>query len=152
MRFYVRLDGALGADHVTFLAMHDATDGKDLRMGGQDSVLMFNRELDDATLPEMSPAGTALSVAPTTGAWHCIEVAIDGTARTLQTYVDGSAVAALAVGAQPTPNVDTQWLQDKAWGPKLQDARFGWESYGNAADTVWFDDVAIGPTRVGCGG
>ena len=39
-RFYLRLSTALTSDHATFLAMHDTTSSSDLRMGGQDGVLM----------------------------------------------------------------------------------------------------------------
>ncbi|MFE9955301.1 hypothetical protein [Micromonospora sp. NPDC005299] len=30
------------------------------------------------------------------------------------------------------------------------DLKIGWERYGGAADTLWFDDVALGATRIGC--
>lgn len=151
VRFFVRLDAALGSGHVTFLAMHDASTGKDLRMGGQDQVLMWNRESDDATLPAMSPAGTALSVSPAAGTWTCVELAIDPVARTLQTRVDGALVPGLVDDGVPTPDVDAQWLQGTAWTPRPTDVRFGWESYAGQADTLWFDDVAVGAARIGCG-
>jgi hypothetical protein len=150
-RFFVRLDAALGPGHVTFLAMHDASTGKDLRMGGQDQVLMWNRESDDATLPAMSPAGTAMSQSPAPAAWTCVELAIDPVARTLQTWVDGALVPGLVDDGVPTPDVDAQWLQGTAWTPRLTDVRFGWESYAGQADTLWFDDVAVGAARIGCG-
>ena len=42
--------------------MRDAADGnRDLRLGGQNGALQWNRASDDATLPEQSPAGVALS-------------------------------------------------------------------------------------------
>lgn len=150
-RFFVRFDAPLGAGHVTFVAMHDASSGKDLRMGGQDQVLMWNRESDDATLPAMSPAGTAQSLAPSTGRWTCVELTVDPVARTLTTWVDGALVAGLVDDGTPTPDVDAQWLQGPAWSPRLADLRFGWESYAGQADTLWFDDVAAGPARIGCG-
>jgi hypothetical protein len=151
MRFYVRLGTPLDADHATFLAMHDTTSNNDLRMGGQDSVLMWNRASDDATLPAMSPAGTALSVVPTAQAWHCVEAAIDGAAATLETWVDGMLVIGLVGGgAMANATADGQWVST-AWAPHLVDARFGWESYAGEAETVWFDDIAIGPARLGCG-
>ncbi|WP_369008351.1 hypothetical protein, partial [Streptomyces sp. NTH33] len=28
--------------------------------------------------------------------------------------------------------------------------RLGWESYGTGEDTLWFDDVAVGSTPIGC--
>jgi hypothetical protein len=150
LRFYVRVETALGDSHVTFLAMHDAHDGKDLRMGGQNSVLMFNRELDDATLPVMSPAGVAQSVALTPLRWTCVEVVIDEAARGLRTWVDGAPVAGLVIGAVSTPDVDEEWHRSAVWAPQLTDARFGWESYGGTAETLWFDDVAISESRIGC--
>jgi hypothetical protein len=151
-RFYVRLTTALTSDHATFLAMRDTSTSADLRMGGQDAVLMWNRESDDATLPAMSPQGTALSVVPSVAAWHCIELSVNATIPTLQTWVDGVLVTGLvAGGSAAVAAADGQWVST-AWAPHVVDARFGWESYANEAETLWFDDVAIGPVRIGCGG
>ncbi|MFI7284947.1 hypothetical protein ACIBOV_32295 [Micromonospora chersina] len=36
------------------------------------------------------------------------------------------------------------------WRPRPTDLKIGWESYGGAADTLWFDDVALGASRIGC--
>ena len=33
---------------------------------------------------------------------------------------------------------------------KLTDLKLGWESYGEGADTLWYDDVAVGSQRIGC--
>jgi hypothetical protein len=152
VRFYVRFTTALDIDHATFLAMHDANDAGDLRMGGQDSVLMWNRQSDDATLPEMSPAGTALSVSPAPSVWHCVELAVDPTVPTLQTWFDGTQVEGLVAGSGGTTDADGEWERDTAWDPRLTDARFGWESYAAENETLWFDDIAIGRARIGCGG
>jgi hypothetical protein len=150
-RFFVRFATPLDTDHATFLAMHDANGNDDLRMGGQDSVLMWNRQSDDATLPEMSPAGTALSLAPSPLAWHCVELSVNAAGPTLQTWVDGSLVPGLMVGSGSSSDADGQWVQGASWAPRLVDARFGWESYAGESETLWFDDVAIGPSRIGCG-
>lgn len=150
-RFYVRHSTALPAAHVTFVAMSDANDGpKDLRMGGQNSALQWNRESDDATLPEQSPAGVALSAPLPTNTWTCLEFAVDGSAGTLRTWANGSAVPGLQEDGVPTKDIDSQWLGRANWRPSLTDLRLGWESYGDGADTLWFDDVAVGSTRVGC--
>ncbi|WP_371688636.1 hypothetical protein [Micromonospora sp. KC207] len=45
--------------------------------------------------------------------------------------------------------MDGQWLK-RTWRPQLTDLRLGWESYGEGADTLWFDDVAVGASRIGC--
>ena len=136
--------------HITFMAMKDATDGKDLRMGGQNKVLMWNRESDDATLPAMSPAGTAMSASLPINEWRCVEIEVDGTAGTIHTWLDGAVVEGLVEDGIATPDVDAQWLSRAGWKPSLTDIRFGWESYGGQAETLWFDDVAVGASRIGC--
>ncbi|RKR87560.1 cellulose binding domain-containing protein [Micromonospora pisi] len=150
-RLWVRHTTALPTQHVTFLAMRDAGDGnRDLRVGGQNGALQWNRASDDATLPEQSPAGVALSLALPTDRWTCLEWVVDGAQGRLQTWVDGAAVAGLTVDGTPTHDIDGQWLNRANWRPNLTDLRLGWESYGEGADTLWFDDVAIGTSRIGC--
>ena len=152
-RFYVRLSDALGDGHVTFLAMKDAepsADGKHLRMGGQSTILMWNRESDDATLPALSPAGIAQSEALPTDQWLCVEFMVDEGAGQLRTWVDGAELAGLRVDGTPTPDVDEQWLRLPDWRPALTDFALGWESYAGQAMTLWFDDVALDGARVGC--
>jgi hypothetical protein len=150
-RFFLRLSDALGSGHTTFLAMKDHNDGdKDLRMGGQDMILMYNRESDDATLPALSPAGTALSIQPMTQEWLCVEFMIDGNQSQIQTWVDGQSIQGLIVDGTPTPDVDQQWLSKAGWKPSLTDFKLGWESYAGQDMTLWFDDVALAPQRIGC--
>ena len=49
-----------------------------------------------------------------------------------------------------TQDIDGQWLGRANWRPSLTDFRIGWEAYGNGADTLWYDDVALGSSRIGC--
>ena len=149
VRFYVRFEDAFTDAHTTFLALADQTDGKDLRMGGQKAIFMWNREAGDATLPVLSPTGIALSVTPTPDAWHCVQVAIDPAGRTLQTSIDGVARSGLVIDTTPTPDIDQQWLR-QPWMPRLQNIRFGWEAYGGPAMTLWFDDIAVGSAPIDC--
>ena len=129
-RFYLRLSDPIGQGHVTFLTMKDTNDsGKDLRMGGQSQILMYNRESDDATLPALSPAGIALSVAPAAGQWTCIEFLIDQAQGHITTWVDDLEVPGLRIDAEPTPDIDQQWANKPDWKPQLADIKFGWESY-----------------------
>jgi hypothetical protein len=151
-RVFLRLSDPLGAGHVTFMAMKDANDGgNDLRTGGQDMVLMWNRQSDDATLPAMSPAGTALSIQPATQQWLCLEFMIDEIQGFMDTWVDGAPIAGLHLDGTPTPDVDQQWIAGKpGWKPNLVDFKLGWESYAGQDMTLWFDDVALGTQRIGC--
>jgi polysaccharide lyase-like protein/cellulose binding protein with CBM2 domain len=148
-RFYVRHTTALPDAHVAFAAMKDTADGgKDLRMGGQNRALQWNRESDDATLPEQSPAGVAQSVPLPVNQWTCVEFGITGSE--LRTWVNGIEVPGLHADSTPTPDVDAQWLRRSGWRPAPADLRLGWESYGNGDDTLWFDDVVVAASRTGC--
>jgi hypothetical protein len=150
-RLWARHTTALPQQHVTFLAMRDANDGnRDLRMGGQNGALQWNRASDDATLPEQSPAGVALSLPLPTNVWSCVEFMVDGTQGQLRTWVNGTEVAGLVADGTPTHDIDSQWLSRANWRPSLTDFRVGWESYGEGADTLWFDDVALASSRIGC--
>lgn len=149
VRFWVRHSTPQPVSHTTFVALKDAGDaGRDLRMGGQNGALQWNRSSDDATLPEQSPAGVALSTPLPTGSWHCVEALVEPQGR-LTTWLDGSVVTGLVADGTPTHDVDGQWLA-RAWAPRLTDLRLGWESYGEGADTLWFDDVVVAGTRTGC--
>ena len=150
VRFFVRLETPLASAHVTFLALHDSVEAKDLRMGGQSEILMWNRESDDATLPELSPTGIAASVRPAAQTWICIELMIDAAGQTLSTWVDEQAVPGLQVEGDATPDIDAQWRRKSDYRPQLEDVKLGWESYGDGTNTVWFDDVAVGAARFGC--
>jgi len=148
-RVYMRHSTAQPPNHTTMIAMQDRNDANtDLRMGGQNSALQWNRESDDATLPAQSPAGVALSRPLPVNDWTCVEFQISGA--NLSTWVDGTLVQGLVVDGVKTHDVDEQWLSKTGWNPDLADLRLGWESYGNDADTLWYDDVAFGPTRIGC--
>jgi hypothetical protein len=153
-RLWIRLAGALGDGHVTFLAMKDAHDGgKHLRLGGQSKILMWNRESDDATLPALSPTGIAASAPLPVERWTCLELMIDARGPmppSMRTWVDGAELAGLHLDAVPTPDLDEQWLREADWRPALTDFALGWESYAGQAMTLWFDDVALDAARPGC--
>jgi polysaccharide lyase-like protein/cellulose binding protein with CBM2 domain len=150
IRYWVRHTTALPVAHTTAVAMTDANDSnKDLRFGGQNSAMQFNRASDDATLPEQSPAGVALSQPLPTDTWNCVEFKISGADGTIETWLNGTTVPGLVEDGVPTHDIDSQWL-NKTWRPALTDLKLGWESYGGGADTIWYDDVAVSGTRNGC--
>ncbi|TNH27253.1 cellulose-binding protein, partial [Micromonospora orduensis] len=149
-RIWVRHTTAQPTDHTTMVTMADAADGnRDLRLGGQNGALQWNRASDDATLPEQSPAGVAQSLPLPTNRWACVEFMVDGSAGQLRTWLDGSAVTGLTADGVPTHDIDGQWY-NRTWRPQLTDLKLGWESYGGGADTLWYDDVAVGSSRIGC--
>lgn len=153
VRFWVMHTTPLPTGHVTFLAMTDAADGgTSLRLGGQNGALMWNRQSDDATLPDQSPAGVAQSATLPVNTWECIEFEVNSANGDINTWVNGTSVPGLTEDGVATPNINDQWLSsDPGWRPRLTDLRLGWESYASEADTLWFDDVALSSARIGCG-
>jgi hypothetical protein len=152
VRFWVMHTTPLPTGHVTFVAMTDAANGgTSLRLGGQNGALMWNRQSDDATLPDQSPAGVAQSVTLPVNTWQCIEFEVNSANGDINTWVNGTLVPGLTEDGVATPNVSDQWLDNPGWRPDLTDLRLGWESYASETDTLWFDDVALSSARIGCG-
>jgi hypothetical protein len=149
-RMFVRFSQSLADGHATFMTMRDTGDMKDLRMGGQMKILMYNRELNDATLPALSPMGIAKSLSPMPNTWMCIEFKIDGGSGEIQTWVDEKEIAGLHADATPTQDIDQQWSSSGAYKPSLTDWKLGWESYAGGDMTIWFDDVALAAQKIGC--
>ncbi|HET9171841.1 MAG TPA: cellulose-binding domain-containing protein [Actinospica sp.] len=154
VRFWVMHTAPLPTGHVTFVAMNDANAGNtDLRFGGQNGALMWNRQSDDQTLPDQSPAGVAQSSALPVNTWNCVELQVNGSTGAVTTWLNGTEIAGLSESGAPVANVSDQWLAGSGaqWRPRLTDLKLGWESYGGGgADTLWFDDVALGSGRIGC--
>jgi hypothetical protein len=153
VRFWMKHTAPLPTNHTTFLAMKDAAhNNTDLRLGAQNGALVWNRQSDDATLPAQSPVGVAQSVVVPTGAWECLEFSVDGPTGQIHTWYNGSPVAGLTADSVPTQDVDNQWLAGAggSWRPQLTDLKLGWENYSSGDDTLWFDDVVLSKSRIGC--
>ncbi|KAF2263188.1 hypothetical protein CC78DRAFT_604663 [Lojkania enalia] len=150
VRTYLKASRAFTDAHVSFITMPDSSLGskKHLRIGGQSKILMYNRESDDATLPDLSPQGIATSAALPANTWKCFEYHL-GTDGTIETWLDGTAIAGLTVKAGTTNNNAAQW-QRGSYRPKITAIYFGWESYGGDTNTFWYDDVVVSSSRVGC--
>lgn len=123
---------------------------KHLRIGGQSNILMYNRESDDATLPDLSPQGIASSSALPTGDFQCFEYHL-GTDGTINTWLNGNAISGLQAGPGANNANGAQWERGN-YKPKISGIYFGWESYGGDTNTFWYDDIVVSSSRVGCDG
>jgi hypothetical protein len=148
---YLRFATALPSAHTGFALLTDtAQAGKMLRIGGQNGAMQWNREDGDDTLPDQSPAGIAASYAPTAGTWFCFEFSIDQATGHLGAWVDGNAVSGMVNDGTPTQDLDARWLNKAGYKPNVQDISIGWQDYGGAAMTLWFDDFALSGSRINC--
>ncbi|KAH6626516.1 carbohydrate-binding module family 1 protein [Chaetomium sp. MPI-SDFR-AT-0129] len=152
VRTWLKASKALTSSHVSFITMPDPAQGsnKHLRIGGQSQILMYNRESDDATLPDLSPQGIAASTALPTGSWQCFEYHV-GTDGSIETWLNGNAIAGLTSKPGDGNANAAQW-QRSSIKPKPSGVYFGWESYGGDTNTFWYDDIVISSSRVGCDG
>ncbi len=153
VRFWFKHTTPLPTNHTTFLAMNDSADNNTaLRLGAQNGALMWNRQSDDATLPAQSPAGVAQSVVVPTGVWECLEFSVSKTTGQIYTWYNGALVPGMTDDGVPTQDIDAQWLGGSGanWRPNLTDLKLGWESYSDGTDTLYFDDVALSTSRIGC--
>jgi hypothetical protein len=80
--------------------------------------------------------GTPTGFAVPKGMWHCIEINYDSATRAQKLYVNGT----LQIDATDYP---------KTAAP-IKIFKFGFNKLHGPARKVWFDDVAVGPTRAGC--
>ncbi|KAN0098696.1 hypothetical protein V8E51_014359 [Hyaloscypha variabilis] len=151
VRVWLKALKAFTDNHVSFITMPDSAQGTDkhLRIGGQMKILMYNRESDDATLPDLSPQGIATSEPLPTGAWECFEyhLAPDGS---IETWLNSAAIVGLTEKAGVADANAAGW-QKSSIKPKITGVYFGWESYGGDTNTFWYDDVSVQSARVGCG-
>ncbi|KAF2666073.1 hypothetical protein BT63DRAFT_48774 [Microthyrium microscopicum] len=150
VRAWIKSSKAFTDSHVTFITMTDAAQPakKHLRIGGQSKILMYNRESDDATLPNLSPQGIAASAALPANTWKCFEYHL-GADGSIETWLDGKVIPGLTVkNGAANANAD-QWKRG-GYKPKVTGIYFGWESYGGDTNTFWYDDISVGSTRAGC--
>jgi hypothetical protein len=141
VRTYVRLAEAMSAGHNTFLVADTTAApgaGNAFRLGEMNAMLMYTVSGDthgalanDNYYSDHLP-GAALE--PLT--WACLEVALDSQKPEIQVWLDGAEIADLHHSDWPLDPYDS--------------LRFGFEKYAGPVSDVWYDDIAIGTTRIGC--
>jgi hypothetical protein len=139
VRLYARSDSVFGnttANHNSFFqAMVGTTPTSSaVQVAEQFCQVLLNASdsLFPTGLSECSATGPSLAA----NQWHCMEAFFDGPNGNVQVYGDGSKM-----------------IDAAGWAPaKLTFATFafGFAQYSGPARTVWYDDVAVGPTRIGC--
>jgi hypothetical protein len=141
-RFYIRQAGADIGDlkHNVFAGASWTTDANTKMIEFAEDVgvainvndkvrwpMGFGRLNDGSTKPFTLPKDQ----------WHCIELSFDGVARVQQVYVEGE----LKIDATDFPEMVPM---------PLAFFRFGFQALNGPARDIWYDDVAVGPTRPGC--
>jgi hypothetical protein len=161
-RFYVRMPSVTPFDHAVMAALG--------LQGGIGTAMQFDQasnlalapeqigttnalvwQTDDSNiLPAKSPAAAATTTFPKADTWTCIEFHVSANTKAIETWVDSKAVPGMTFIPGTTmadPETNGQWkpaaIAPTAFG-------LGWIVYSGPSISLWFDDAALGTTRVGC--
>jgi hypothetical protein len=145
-RVFLRSRNGMGQGHSTYFGAGSGDNQRMLRIGFHQYVLEANlihpgTEYEVLSGPWGQPAqGVQLQA----GKWHCVEAFFNGAQHELRAWFDGNEVGGLHT---------TNWNANlKSWSPRYARAWFGFETYHGEQDELWYDDIAIGTQRIGCGG
>lgn len=142
VRFYIRQDDLDigGVDHNVFAGAADSNEPNSQTMVelAEDVGVAFNTS-DDVRWPMGFGRITGMEKPFTLakGMWHCVEISYDSEARTQKLYVNNMQ----QIEATDYP---------KTVASPFKFFKFGFNKLHGPARAVWFDDVAVGPTRPGC--
>jgi len=139
VRFLMRSDAAIG------MAEHNVFAGASTGNSPNDGVIEFAEDVgvafntsDDVRWPtgygRLSGGGTMPYSLPA-NMWHCIEISFDGTGRVQQLFVGGAQL--INATSYPASARAITWF------------KFGFNQLHGPARSLWYDDVAVAPTRVG---
>lgn len=102
-----------------------------------------NASTGDGLSPENSNGGLACDDCVSLPAdWFCLEMHVDKTSETLQMWVDGEQAVDIVN--------NTPWSGGAEWPASMDVLRIGSMALEGGGATVFIDDVALGPSRIGC--
>ena len=139
VRFWIRSDMPIGGtDHNAFAGGSIGSSPNDLMIEfAEDVGIAFNTSDSDqwpTGYGRTSSGGTMPYTLPS-ATWECIEISYDGTGREQQLFINNVQL----IDAMGYPGATEA----------LAYFKFGFDAYHGPARQVWFDDVAVAPSRVG---
>ncbi|MEO7034188.1 MAG: hypothetical protein ABI548_09875, partial [Polyangiaceae bacterium] len=137
VRLYIKSDQDIGQpDHNAFFqAMTDANyhnSATSVEVSEQFSCVLLNQH--DALFPTGNTCTVNTALAK--DKWHCMEAQFDGASGTVQIFADNTEIINAA-----------NWASAKTTFTMFE---FGYGNDNTPGATVWYDDVAIATSRVGC--
>jgi hypothetical protein len=140
-RVYLRSDTDIQSGHNTYMAAGtssgDPNMGTYVRIGEHQCQLELNRSSDDKEL--LSNGGTYMcegGVKLLKDTWYCVEFSYDGPGQEIRVFVDDQEISA---------------LHATACGPyEYKVFKLGFEKYHGMNKTLWYDDLALGTSQIGC--
>ena len=143
-RVWVRFTEGNWANHNAFVASGPGSESQEIRFGGQNNAYHANLSEGDGLSPDPyeSPA-CERCVAPVANEWTCLRGKLDYTNNAAELYVgEALAVDSAADGWHNGASA--------AFPASPTQIGFGWALYGAMANTVYYDDLAIGYEAIAC--
>jgi hypothetical protein len=141
LRSYVRIGREMSAGHNSYLVFdRTATPGSGaaVRLGEQSQMLSLtvggdaHGSLSNAKFSQDSVLGPHF----TANTWACLEGYFNSTQPEIDFWLDGAEISDFHHTDWPADNYDT--------------LHFGFEKYAGPELDIWFDDIALSATRIGC--
>ncbi len=141
-RFYIRLGRAMSDGHNAYLLADPFAKpgtGNNLRLGEDHKMLVYTL-MGDAhaamSNQDFFSDGNQPGLAFPVNQWSCVELLLDAGKPEIAVWVDGAEVPDLHHTDFPIDAYDC--------------LRFGFEKYAGPGATIWYDDIAVGTSRIGC--
>jgi hypothetical protein len=147
-RVWARFENADWSGHVGFVAAGPGEESQEVRFGGMQGFYHANLAADgDGLSPDpWAQPSCEKCVAPVANTWVCLRGMFDFTNSKAQLYVGDD----LAVDAEKD-SVKNDWHSGTGTLPaSATEIGFGWAMYGGTANTVYYDDLAIGYSPIPC--
>jgi hypothetical protein len=137
VRLFIKSDQDIGQEghNAFFQAMTDPnyhSSTHSVEVSEQYTCIILNDH--DTLFPTANTCTNNTALAKNT--WHCMEASFDGATGDVQVFADGAQI-----------------INAPAWAPAkaaFNTFEFGYANYHPPAASVWYDDVVVAPTRVGC--
>jgi hypothetical protein len=163
VRFYVKLDPTLVFAHAVLAAggLVPVTDGgvgfttdqasylelTPQTNGGTATDVFYWATTDSYVMPQQNSTGAATTTYVAGTGFSCVEFHVSKTQRLIETWINGTTVT----GLTSTSAINSTWTPPPSLG--LASLGLGWLDFhgpSNPVFPVWFDDVAVSSTRIGC--
>jgi hypothetical protein len=142
VRFFIRSDVAIGMNpHNVFAGGSVGSGPNDATIEFADDVGVSFNTSDDVKWPTGYGRinGNMMPYMLAAATWHCVEISFDGPGRVQQLFVGGTQL--INATSYPT-STSMSW--------PLRFFKFGYNAlHAEVSRAVWFDDVAVAPTRIG---
>jgi hypothetical protein len=161
-RFYTWFSTDAGWGHAVFAALGFEPDAGPLGNASKEylqiaaltdgTTPIMEWNYSDLELPQRNGMEVATNVYPGASAWTCIEFHTSSSAGSVEVWVNGVADANMTFvpGTTAVTSLNTPWSTGKP-ALAMKSVGFGWINFdGGATNTLWFDDIALGASRIGC--